>query len=337
MAKSDCGCDSSIQSGVLDTGSDINDLDGVDGLSAVEREYDKENANQRKLVKGDNERGSNNIPGASLTPESLIGGVSRDASSALFLGPANCSEVAIPVGSAKFRKIIFNIKKKDRLPDIILEEIMTEKDAHFSTVGAVARAKSTEEVLEKKAQGHEKRRLVHCWNGGWSHTSFLGMYEPILRWERTGVGTGAGTVTVTTMDKLRHFFSALDGRFGQIEAILMLGESTRWETSLKLLIDVLLTNDHPYAPSRSRVKSHLLILACKMDVQWMPRFGNGAFLLCLGSLYKKVTDNVCTEGVSKDFEIDTDLTVEPALKAIFARLDITNEMLQFEVEGEFLT
>ena len=110
-AKSDCSDEyTSIQSGVIGTGGVVY-LDGVDGLSAVEREYDKENANQRKLVKGDDERGSNNIPGTSLTPESLIGGVSRDASSALFLGPANCSEVAIPVGSAKFRKIIFNIKK----------------------------------------------------------------------------------------------------------------------------------------------------------------------------------------------------------------------------------
>jgi len=38
---------------------------------------------------------------------------------------------------------------------------------------------------------------------------------------------------------------------------------------------------------------HLPVLACNMDLHWMaeavmPRFGHGAFLLCLENLYAKV-------------------------------------------------
>ena len=41
-------------------------------------------------------------------------------------------------------------------------------------------------------------------------------------------------------------------------------------------------------------RPHIPILACNMDLQWMaeahmPRFGHGAFLVCLENLYKKIT------------------------------------------------
>ena len=157
VAKSDCD-DSSTQS-VLDTGGDILDLDTDNGnayegnahaIGGTVRDkgnvavYAKEDAYQRELMKCGDDRGltiwydkdqmwktfkektfliddSDKWISISLLPGSgSVGGVSRDASSALFLGPAaNCTEVAIPVGSAIFRKIISDMEKKDRLPDIL--------------------------------------------------------------------------------------------------------------------------------------------------------------------------------------------------------------------------
>ena len=66
--------------------------------------------------------------------------------------------------------------------------------------------------------------------------------------------------------------------------MVLFGEPTRWETSLQLLLDVLLTDGHPSAPPRTVSYPHLPVLACNMDLQWMaeavmPRFGHGAFLV----------------------------------------------------------
>ena len=130
---------------------------------------------------------------------------------------------------------------------------------------------------------------------------------------------------VITMDRLRHMFPSLDcvdhkrrraapcsfnQYFPRVEAVVMFGEPIRWETSLQLLVDVLMTDGHP-SSSPSQVPSpHLPILACNMDLQWMaeavlPRFGHGAFLLCLENLYKKVTglDLVYTALIGKPSEI----------------------------------
>ena len=72
VAKSDCSDDSSIQSGVLDTGNDIIDLDAVDGnvydgtvhaIGGTVHDkgnvavYAKEDAYQRELMKCGDERG----------------------------------------------------------------------------------------------------------------------------------------------------------------------------------------------------------------------------------------------------------------------------------------
>ena len=59
-------------------------------------------------------------------------------------------------------------------------------------------------------------------------------------------------------------------------------------------MDVLVTDGLPCINPQSIPQPHLPILACNMDLQWMaeapmPRFGHGAFLLCLEQLYKKVT------------------------------------------------
>jgi len=139
------------------------------------------------------------------------------------------------------------------------------------------------------------------------------------------IARSLGFCQVTTMDQLRHIFPALDSvdhkrrraapcsfnkYFPRIEAVVLFGEPIRWETSLQLLVDVLMTDGHPSAPPLSISHPHLPILACNMDLQWMaeavmPRLGHGAFLLCLENLYKKVTgkDMIYTALIGKPSEI----------------------------------
>ncbi|KAM6927679.1 haloacid dehalogenase-like hydrolase domain-containing 5 [Xenentodon cancila] len=80
----------------------------------------------------------------------------------------------------------------------------------------------------------------------------------------------------------------------QIQAIILFGEPVRWETNLQLLIDVLLTNGRPSSAYDTQLSTQVPVLACNMDLLWMaeapsPRFGHGMFLLCLESVYKKLT------------------------------------------------
>ncbi|NXP74247.1 HDHD5 hydrolase, partial [Ramphastos sulfuratus] len=83
--------------------------------------------------------------------------------------------------------------------------------------------------------------------------------------------------------------------FPTIEGVILFGEPVRWETSLQLIIDVLLSNGNPGAELQDIPYPHLPVLACNMDLLWMAeakmpsRFGHGTFLLCLESIYKKVT------------------------------------------------
>ncbi|XP_069141469.1 haloacid dehalogenase-like hydrolase domain-containing 5 isoform X2 [Argopecten irradians] len=83
--------------------------------------------------------------------------------------------------------------------------------------------------------------------------------------------------------------------FPRVEAILMIGEPKQWESSLQLLIDLLLTEGKPTAaPSSVKDVRQLPIIACNMDLVFMaeacmPRFGHGAFLVCLEALYRKIT------------------------------------------------
>ncbi|NXE65072.1 HDHD5 hydrolase, partial [Calcarius ornatus] len=79
-----------------------------------------------------------------------------------------------------------------------------------------------------------------------------------------------------------------------LAGVILFGEPVRWETSLQLIADVLLSNGNPGAELQDVPYPHLPILACNMDLLWMaeakmPRFGHGTFLLCLESIYKKVT------------------------------------------------
>jgi len=139
------------------------------------------------------------------------------------------------------------------------------------------------------------------------------------------IARSLGFSRVTTMDQLRHTFPTLDcvdhkrrgaapcsfnKYFPRIEAVVLFGEPIRWETSLQLLVDVLMTDGHPSSAPSSISHPHLPILACNMDLQWMaeavmPRLGHGAFLLCLENLYKKVTgrDMIYTALIGKPSEI----------------------------------
>ncbi|CAO2606407.1 Haloacid dehalogenase-like hydrolase domain-containing 5 [Lemmus lemmus] len=117
-----------------------------------------------------------------------------------------------------------------------------------------------------------------------------------------------GFQNVVTIDELRTAFPELDmvdllrrpktthprSDFPAIEGVLLLGEPVRWETSLQLIIDVLLSNGNPGTGLVTAPYPHLPVLASNMDLLWMaeakmPRFGHGTFLLCLEAIYRKVT------------------------------------------------
>ncbi|XP_067133839.1 haloacid dehalogenase-like hydrolase domain-containing 5 isoform X2 [Centruroides vittatus] len=139
------------------------------------------------------------------------------------------------------------------------------------------------------------------------------------------IAHGLGFTRVTTVDQLRNSFPTLDAvdhkrrlalpcaferYFPRIEAVVLFGEPVRWETSLQLIIDVLMTNGLPCDAPPSIPYPHLPVLACNMDLQWMAeaciaRFGHGAFLVCLENLYKKITgkDIIYTALVGKPSEI----------------------------------
>ncbi|XP_074051065.1 haloacid dehalogenase-like hydrolase domain-containing 5 [Macrotis lagotis] len=118
-----------------------------------------------------------------------------------------------------------------------------------------------------------------------------------------------GFQNVITVDELRQAFPILDmvdlerrpkdmppltTDFPPIEGVLLLGEPVRWETNLQLIIDVLLSNGNPGTGLAVAPYPHLPVLTSNMDLLWMaeakmPRFGHGTFLLCLESIYRKIT------------------------------------------------
>ncbi|XP_026775162.2 haloacid dehalogenase-like hydrolase domain-containing 5 [Pangasianodon hypophthalmus] len=123
------------------------------------------------------------------------------------------------------------------------------------------------------------------------------------------VAHNLGFQNVVTIDMLREAYPLLDvvdhnrrpkdmvppsKDLQPIEAVILFGEPIRWETNLQLIVDVLLTNGKPGNPVTSPHYPHIPVLACNMDLLWMaeaksPRFGHGMFLLCLESIYKKIT------------------------------------------------
>jgi len=80
----------------------------------------------------------------------------------------------------------------------------------------------------------------------------------------------------------------------KIDAIVLFGEPTRWETNMQLIIDILMTNGTLNdADTSGYGEQRVPVLACNMDLQWMsdfsmPRFGHGMFMHCLESVYLKL-------------------------------------------------
>ena len=121
-----------------------------------------------------------------------------------------------------------------------------------------------------------------------------------------------GFKSVITVDDLRQYYPHLDvvdhkrrtfapcvlgsRYFPHIEAIILFGESVRWETNLQLMIDVIMCNGKLDQPPKKFPKQILPILACNTDMVWMaeaamPRFGHGTFLHCLEQIYQKLSGN----------------------------------------------
>ena len=79
-----------------------------------------------------------------------------------------------------------------------------------------------------------------------------------------------------------------------VSVILLIGEPIQWESHLQLLTDILVTGGTPSARAGANTASadfQLPVIACNMDLVFMhqacmPRFGHGAFLICLEALYK---------------------------------------------------
>ncbi|NXI18398.1 HDHD5 hydrolase, partial [Irena cyanogastra] len=107
-------------------------------------------------------------------------------------------------------------------------------------------------------------------------------------------------ITIDTLREKRPLLDAVDhdrrpnvlvsGDF----SVVLFGEPVRWETSLQLIIDVLLTSGYPGNPYGQENYPHIPVLACNMDLMWVaeaqsPRFGHGTFMVCLENIYKKIT------------------------------------------------
>lgn len=70
-----------------------------------------------------------------------------------------------------------------------------------------------------------------------------------------------------------------------LKGIILFGEPIRWEASLQLIIDVLVSNGRPSEVITEIPYPHLPILACNMDLVWMseapmPRSGF-YYLFCI--------------------------------------------------------
>ena len=111
-------------------------------------------------------------------------------------------------------------------------------------------------------------------------------------------------------DKRVSTSGPVDPNFPTIEGLVLLSEPINWETPLQLMVDLLMTNGMPTGIPPSIPHPHIPILACNMDLLWVseapiPRYGHGAFLLCLENVYKKVTgkDMIYTALVGKPSEV----------------------------------
>jgi len=169
------------------------------------------------------------------------------------------------------------------------------------------------------------------------------------------IAKNLGFRNITTMEELRIAYRKLDcvdhirrekihkgpiKDIAPIEALLLFGEPIRWETSLQLILDVLMTEGHldgPYTLGRGR---HLPVLACNMDLMWMseahlPRFGHGAFLRCLEALFHKYTgeEMAYTALVGKPSEI-TYYHAETMLQEHARKIGVTQPLTTLYAVGD---
>ncbi|CAI5449595.1 unnamed protein product [Caenorhabditis angaria] len=127
------------------------------------------------------------------------------------------------------------------------------------------------------------------------------------------IANSVGFRKVTKIEQLTKWFSHLDctdfsrkiddskenararANFKPIEAILLLGEPLKWESSLQLIFDCLYT--HGKMDSLCTIsKTQVPIIACNVDLVWMadvesriPRIGHGVFIHSLETIYEKMT------------------------------------------------
>uniref|UniRef100_A0A8U7M570 Uncharacterized protein n=1 Tax=Corvus moneduloides TaxID=1196302 RepID=A0A8U7M570_CORMO len=98
-------------------------------------------------------------------------------------------------------------------------------------------------------------------------------------------------ITIDTLREKRPLLDAVDHDrrpsilVGVDFSVVLFGEPVRWETSLQLIIDVLLTSGYPGNPYEQENYPHIPVLACNMDLM----FGHGTFMVCLENIYKKIT------------------------------------------------
>nr|XP_030139325.3 haloacid dehalogenase-like hydrolase domain-containing 5 isoform X2 [Taeniopygia guttata] len=88
-------------------------------------------------------------------------------------------------------------------------------------------------------------------------------------------------ITIDTLREKRPLLDAVDHdrrpsilspsavELPKIEAVVLFGEPVRWETSLQLIIDVLLTSGYPGNPYGQENYPHIPVLACNMDLMWV--------------------------------------------------------------------
>uniref|UniRef100_A0AAV2MHN7 Haloacid dehalogenase-like hydrolase domain-containing 5 n=1 Tax=Knipowitschia caucasica TaxID=637954 RepID=A0AAV2MHN7_KNICA len=117
-----------------------------------------------------------------------------------------------------------------------------------------------------------------------------------------------GFQNVVTVDDVRKHCPLLDvvehsprpaqsqlQKLPQIQALLLFGEPTHWESHLQIMIDVILTNGSPgsaHLPPGSAPQ--LPVIVCNPDFLWKssapsPRFGHGVFVLCLEAVFKRLS------------------------------------------------
>ena len=65
------------------------------------------------------------------------------------------------------------------------------------------------------------------------------------------------------------FQSRHKGSIPKFDAVVLFGEPVRWETSLQLILDVLMTDGYPNSAPDTIPYPHIPVFGCNMDLLWM--------------------------------------------------------------------